>query len=145
VEHVTEPLVRRFAVADTDAVVGLWERCGLVRPWNDPRKDIERKLQVQPELFLAAEADEAVIATAMAGYDGHRGWVYYLAVDPGSRHQGIGRLLMREVEHRLLAMGCPKVNLLVRSDNEQALAFYERLGYRPDASAGLGKRLIPDD
>ena len=73
---MTEPLVRPFALVDTDGVVGLWERCGLVRPWNDPRKDIERMLQVQPELFLVAEAEDAVIPTAMAGYDGHRGWVW---------------------------------------------------------------------
>ncbi len=142
---MAEPLIRAFRAEETDAVVALWERCGLTRAWNDPRKDIERKLRMQPELFLVADQDGAVIGSAMAGYDGHRGWVYYLAVEPALQGRGIGRLLMDEVERLLLELGCPKINLLVRSTNEQALAFYERLGYRPDASSSLGKRLIPDD
>ena len=100
---------------------------------------------MQPELFLVADQDAVVMGTAMAGYDGHRGWVYYLAVEPAVQGRGIGRSLMGEVERLLLDLGCPKVNLLVRSTNEQAVAFYERLGYRPDASLSLGKRLIPDD
>jgi ribosomal protein S18 acetylase RimI-like enzyme len=140
-----EAHIRRFRIEDTEPVVALWERCGLIRPWNDPRKDIERKLRVQPELFLVAEAHDAVVGSAMAGYDGHRGWVYYLAVEPDRRRQRVGAALMSEVEGRLLAMGCPKINLLVRSGNEPALAFYRGLGFVPDASASLGKRLIPDD
>ena len=140
-----DALVRPFRIDDTEPVVALWERCGLVRPWNDPRKDIERKLRVQPELFLVAEGGGAVIGSAMAGYDGHRGWVYYLAVEPTLRRGGIGRALMADVEVRLLALGCPKINLLIRSGNEEALAFYGRLGFTLDASASLGKRLVPDD
>ncbi len=142
---MAEPLIRAFRAEETDAVVALWERCGLTRAWNDPRRDIERKLRMQPELFLVAEQAGAIVASAMSGYDGHRGWVYYLAVEPALQGRGIGRLLMDEVERLLLELGCPKINLLVRSTNEQALAFYERLGYRPDASSSLGKRLIPDD
>ena len=142
---MTEAVLRPFRVEETDIVVALWERCGLTRPWNDPRKDVERKLRMQPELFLVAETDGGVVGTAMAGYDGHRGWVYYLAVQPDLQGRGIGRLLMAEVERLLLGLGCPKVNLLVRSTNDRAVAFYERIGYRPDASLSLGKRLIPDD
>lgn len=79
--------IRTFRAGDTEAVVALWEVCGLVRPWNDPRKDIGRKLTVQPELFLVAEDEGAVVGSAMAGFDGHRGWVNYLAVDPGHRQR----------------------------------------------------------
>jgi len=137
-------LIRPFVPSDTEAVVALWQACGLTRPWNDPRKDIERKLAVQPELFLVGEREGEPVATAMAGYDGHRGWVYYVAVAPALQRTGAGRELMAEVERRLLAAGCPKVNIQIRSDNGPASAFYERLGYVPDGATGMGKRLIPD-
>ena len=138
-------LVRPFADGDEDAVVALWQAAGLTRPWNDPRRDIARKKQVQRELFLVAEDDGTVVGTAMAGYDGHRGWVYYLAVAPGRQGGGLGRMLMTEAEARLLALGCPKVNVQIRSGNEAVAAFYDRLGYVADAATGLGKRLVPDD
>jgi ribosomal protein S18 acetylase RimI-like enzyme len=137
--------VRAFADADEDAVVALWRACGLTRTWNDPHADIARKKRVQRELFLVAEEDGLLRATAMAGYDGHRGWVYYLAVAPEAQGSGLGRLLMAEVEQRLLALGCPKVNVQIRAGNEGVAAFYDRLGYAPDGATGLGKRLIPDD
>ncbi len=137
-------LVRPFALADQAAVVALWQACGLTRPWNDPRKDIARKLTEQPELFLVGTVDDAVMASVMAGYDGHRGWVYYLAVDAAHRGAGHGRTLMREVERLLLARGCPKLNLLVRTTNTQVLDFYRALGYAPDDAVPLGRRLIPD-
>ena len=137
-------LIRAFQPGDGDAVVALWERCGLTRPWNDPRKDIARKLAVQPELFLVGEAGGAVIASVMAGYEGHRGWVNYLAVAPEHRGRGYGRTLMQEVEARLRELGCPKLNMQVRSANAAAMAFYRRLGYAPDEAVALGKRLIPD-
>lgn len=136
--------VRPFAAADEEQVVALWHACGLVRPWNDPHRDIARKLLVQPELFLVAD-DGAVAATAMAGYDGHRGHVYYVAVRQSLQGSGLGRHMMAEVEARLLALGCPKVAVQVRAGNEAVIAFYEQLGYGPDEAAGLGKRLIPDD
>jgi ribosomal protein S18 acetylase RimI-like enzyme len=137
--------IRPFLREDTEPVVELWHRCGLTRPWNDPRRDIERKLTVQPELFLVVERDDAVVATAMAGYDGHRGWVYYVAVEPALQGSGIGRALMIEVETRLLALGCPKVNVQVRGGNEPVAAFYARLGYAEDVATGFGKRLIADE
>jgi ribosomal protein S18 acetylase RimI-like enzyme len=141
--------VRAYAPPDEAAVVTLWRACDLVRPWNDPRKDIARKLLVQPELFLVAEMTVAgqapqLVGTAMSGYDGHRGWLYYLAVAPGLQRMSIGRRLVAEVEQRLLAMGCPKINLLVRDTNTAVKAFYAKLGYTVDASTSLGKRLIPD-
>lgn len=137
-------LVRPFVDADEDAVVAVWESAGLTRPWNDPHRDIARKKQVQRDLFLVAEDAGAVIGTAMAGYDGHRGWVYYLAVAPDRQGDGLGRALMAEAERRLLALGCPKVNVQIRSGNDAVAGFYDRLGYAPDGVTGLGKRLILD-
>ncbi len=136
--------IRIFVPADTEAVVALWEACGLVRPWNDPRRDIERKLTVQPELFLVAVDGDEIVGAGMAGFDGHRGWVNYLAVASDRRGAGIGRRLMAEFEQRLEALGCPKVNLQVRTGNEDVLAFYRALGYGVDDVVSLGKRLIPD-
>ncbi|WP_434770193.1 GNAT family N-acetyltransferase [Curtobacterium flaccumfaciens] len=157
--------IRPFRTEDTDAVVALWESCGLVRPWNDPRRDIARKLTVQPELFLVAEPDATdgddtdtdthtdtdtdtaearVVAAGMAGFDGHRGWVNYLAVRPDLQGSGLGRTLMAEFERLLTDLGCPKLNLQVRAGNEQVLGFYASLGYTDDRTVSLGKRLIPD-
>ncbi|MBM3368939.1 MAG: GNAT family acetyltransferase [Betaproteobacteria bacterium] len=136
--------IRSYRAADEEAIIALWEACGLTRPWNDPRKDIARKLTEQPELFLVGTVAGETVATAMAGYDGHRGWVYYLAVAPGHRRQAFGRTLMREVECLLLARGCPKINLQVRTNNAEVLAFYRKLGYAVDDTVSLGRRLIPD-
>jgi ribosomal protein S18 acetylase RimI-like enzyme len=138
-------LIREFQDGDADEVVALWEAAGLVRPWNDPHRDIERKKAVQRDLFLVAVEGDSILGGGMAGYDGHRGWVNYLAVRPDARQAGIGRALMADFESRLLALGCPKVNLQVRAGNDEVLAFYARLGYTEDAVVSLGKRLIPDD
>lgn len=137
--------IRTFSIDDTEAVVALWHAAGLTRPWNDPHRDIERKLAVQPDLFLVAEADGAIVGSVIAGYDGHRGWLYYLAADPHRRGRGIGRALVAEAEARLLALGCPKVQLMVRPDNAAARGFYEALGYETFETWNTGKRLIPDD
>ncbi len=136
--------IRTFAVTDTDAAVALWHATGLTRPWNDPHRDIERKLQVQPELFLVATDGDVLIGTVMAGYDGHRGWLYYLASLPDRRGEGIARALVAEAESRLLAMGCPKVQLMVRPENEAARGLYAALGYEPFDTWATGKRLIAD-
>jgi ribosomal protein S18 acetylase RimI-like enzyme len=137
--------IREFADADEERVVALWERCGLLRPWNDPRKDIARKKRVQRELFLVAEQGGEIVGAVMGGYDGHRGWVYYLAVDESLRRGGLGRRLMDEVETRLRGLGCPKLNLQVRNDNPGALGFYEKIGFRRDETVSLGKRLESDE
>ena len=142
--HAATMLIRPFDEPDGPAVVALWQACGLTRPWNDPARDIARKLAVQRDLFLVGIHDGVLMASAMAGYDGHRGWVNYLAVHPDWRRQGHGEALMREVERRLLALGCPKLNLQVRSSNTQVLDFYRALGYLQDDVVSLGKRLISD-
>lgn len=136
--------IRPFERRDTDAVVALWQARGLTRPWNDPIKDIERKLMVQPELFLVGELDGAVVATAMGGYDGHRGSVYYLASAEEHAGKGFGAALLAELERLLAAIGCPKINLLVRGENDGVLKFYDHLGYERHDSLSLGRRLIED-
>jgi ribosomal protein S18 acetylase RimI-like enzyme len=136
--------IRAFHAADESAVVALWDACRLTRPWNDPHKDIARKLAVQPELFLVGVVDQAVVASVMAGYEGHRGWMNYLAVAPHCRGRGYGRALVEHVERLLLERGSPKINLQVRASNPAAVAFYRRLGYAQDESISLGKRLIVD-
>jgi len=136
--------IRPYQEADEEAVVALWHACGLVRPWNDPYKDIARKLTVQRELFLVGQLEGRVVASVMAGYEGHRGWVNYLAVSPALRGRGYGAMLMKQVEAKFLEFGCPKVSLLVRAGNAPVLEFYRRLGYAADEALALGKRLIPD-
>ncbi|HVZ64889.1 MAG TPA: GNAT family acetyltransferase [Lacunisphaera sp.] len=139
-----EDTVRAFRPKDEAAVVALWAACGLTRPWNDPHKDIARKVKVNPELFLVAEAGGRIVGTVMAGYEGHRGWINYLAVDTPRRRGGLGRRLMDEAERLLRAAGCPKINLQVRTDNAAAIAFYERIGFKRDAVVSFGKRLEQD-
>lgn len=136
--------IRPFQPADEDQVVALWERCNLTRPWNDPRKDIRRKLAVRPDLFLVGELDGVIVGTVMTGYDGHRGWVNYLGVDPASRRRGLGRALMIEAERLLREAGCPKINLQVRASNAEAIEFYRRIGFAVDDVVSLGKRLEHD-
>ena len=136
--------IRAYQSADEAAIVALWKECGLTRPWNDPHRDIARKLTEQPELFLVGTLGNEIVASAMVGFDGHRGWVYYLAVAERHRKRSFGRVLMQEAERLLIERGCPKLNLLVRSSNAGVIEFYRRLGYVRDEAVSLGKRLIPD-
>lgn len=137
-------LIRPFREADRAAVIDLWVRCHLVVPWNDPDLDISRKLRVRPEWFLVGDSVGRVIATLMVGYEGHRGWLNYLAVDPDFRRQGIGRLLVLRAEAILREAGCPKICLQVRTANDAALEFYRALDFSRDDVIGLGKRLVDD-
>ena len=134
-------VIRPFVATDETSVVALWEHCGLTRPWNDPRKDICKKLAVRPDLFLVGTLDGVVVASVMAGYEGHRGWINYLAVAPEHQGKGLGRAMMAEAERLLRAAGCPKINLQVRSTNAKVIEFYRRLGYTVDDVVSLGKRL----
>ena len=138
-------IIRPYADADQAQVVALWQICELTRPWNDPVKDIARKQQVRPEWFLVGELDGQVIASVMFGYEGHRGWMNYLAVAPQYQSKGYAQALIETGEALLLAAGCPKISLQVRSSNAKVIAFYQSLGYAQDDAISLGKRLIPDN
>jgi ribosomal protein S18 acetylase RimI-like enzyme len=134
--------IQAYRNEDEAAVAALWRQAfAYTPPWNVPEEDIARKLAVQPELFFVAELGGQVVGTAMAGYDGHRGWVYYVAVSPSHQRQGIGTALMRRVEQALTAMGCPKLNLQVRAGSPEAVAFYRRLGYDVEERVSMSKRL----
>ena len=136
--------IRPFETLDEAHVVALWRLCGLTRPWNDPHRDIQRKLRDSPEWFLVGLLNGEIVASVMAGYDGHRGWLNYLAVGPAHRRQGCARAMVAAAELLLRQAGCPKVNLQVRADHADAVEFYRRLGYAVDEVVSLGKRLEPD-
>jgi ribosomal protein S18 acetylase RimI-like enzyme len=137
-------LCRPYRRDDREALVSLWRGCDLTRPWNDPYRDIERKLSVDADNLLVLEDGDRLIGSVMVGYDGHRGWINYLAVHPDHQWRGFGRLLMAEAEKRLQLLGCPKVNLQVRGSNQAAVEFYRRIGYTIDDVVSLGRRLIDD-
>ncbi len=136
--------IRAFDIADQAAVIELWQACALVVPWNDPVKDIARKLKVDADLFLVGESRGEIVATVMGGYEGHRGWINYLAVSPQHQRKGYGREIMEFVEQKIQLKGCPKINLQIRGTNTQAAAFYQAIGYDIENVIGLGKRLEPD-
>ena len=136
--------IRAYLESDEEAVIALWSKCGLVVAHNDPGKDIARKLEVGRDLFLVGVENGEVMATVMGGYDGHRGWVNYLAVCPNHRLKSYGTLLMRAIEKLLMERGCSKLNLQIRRSNEAIIDFYNSIGYAEDAVVSMGKRLIPD-
>lgn len=136
--------IRPYHPEDRSAVIALWDACGLLAPQNDPEKDIARKLAVQPEGFLVGMIDGRPVATCMAGYDGHRGWINYLAVSPAHRRKGRARQMLAAAETWLRAAGCPKINLQVRSANTGAMAFYRAIGFIEDDVQSFGKRLEKD-
>ena len=133
--------IRSYQAADESAVIDLWHRCNLVVPQNDPKKDIKMKLKVQPELFFVGVISSRIVSTVMSGYDGHRGWLYYLAVDPDFQQNGIGRRMVEKAEKELRKLGCRKINLQVRNSNKSMIAFYEHIGFGNDDVLGMGKKL----
>ena len=137
-------IIRQYHAEDRDGVIDLWTQCGLVVPQNDPDRDIERKLKVNPEWFLVGELKGHIVATCMAGYEGHRGWINYLAVAPRYRRRGFGTQLMQEVERILRWAGCPKINLQIRTSNTDVIEFYKAIGYSIDDVVSMGKRLEQD-
>jgi ribosomal protein S18 acetylase RimI-like enzyme len=137
--------IRPFQPQDTEAVISLWRQCDLVRPWNDPHKDIQRKLRVRPDLFLVGVLEGRVVACVMVGYEGHRGWLNYLAVAPEHQRRGLARAIVAEAERLLREAGCPKINLQIRTSNHGVIEFYRHLGYATDDVASMGKRLQHDD
>jgi ribosomal protein S18 acetylase RimI-like enzyme len=134
--------IRTFTASDQDNIVDLWRIVfPEAPPHNDPTLDIHRKLAIQPDLFLVALQGEDLVGTCMGGFDGHRGWVYLVAAKPEFRRQGIASNLMRELEARLLDLGCPKLNLQVRDTTPEAVLFYENLGYSIEKRTSMGKLL----
>ena len=115
--------IRQFVPNDTNRVIFIWEQCDLVRNWNNPNFDIRRKLNFQKELFFVGLLNDEIIATAMFGYDGHRGWLNYFAVLPNFQKRGFGKQLMTFGEMALIERGCPKLNLQIRNDNTKAINF----------------------
>ncbi len=136
--------IRPYTQSDQSSLVALWHATGVATPQNDSSKDIQRKLAVDPDLLLVAESEGQIVGSVMGGYEGHRGWVNYLAVSPKFQRRGIASHLMNEIEAALLKRGCPKINLQVRNSNHSALGFYAALGYLDDNVVSLGKRLIVD-
>lgn len=136
--------IRPFQTQDEAAVVSLWQRCDLIRPQNNPLKDIRRKLEVRPDLFLVGVLDGRIVACVMAGYEGHRGWLNYLAVDPEHQRHGLAQAIVAEAERLLREAGCPKINLQIRTSNHGVIEFYRRLGYAVDDVVSMGKRLEHD-
>jgi ribosomal protein S18 acetylase RimI-like enzyme len=123
------------------AVIELWERCGLVCPQNDPAKDVEEKMRFQPKLFFIAIIGEEVVGSVMAGYEGHRGWLNYLAITPKYQRKGYGKKMVEKAISELSKLGCPKVNLQVRKNNMLAMEFYKHIGFKEDEVLSFGKRL----
>lgn len=136
--------IRVFRQEDFEEVITLWERCDLLRPWNDPEMDIERKLHHDADLFLVAEVGGEIVGSLMGGYDGHRGSAYYLGVHPEFRGRGIANALLNRLEKKLIARGCPKIHIMVREENDMVIGLYEKLDYEHQDTILLGKRLIED-
>jgi ribosomal protein S18 acetylase RimI-like enzyme len=126
---------------DAPAVIALWHDCALTRPWNDPQADFTLALETSGSTILLARDGDAIIGSVMVGFDGHRGWVYYLAVAPVVQRGGVGRALMQAAEDWLVSRGAPKIQLMLRDDNAAARGFYAALGYDVQPVITLGKRL----
>ena len=133
--------IAEIADSDVEAVITLWQRCGLTRPWNDPASDIALARRNANSTILVGRADGAIVATAMVGHDGHRGWVYYVAVDPAAQGKGHGRTIMDAAEAWLRERGVAKLMLMVRQENARVQAFYEQLGYETQPRAIYAKWL----
>jgi ribosomal protein S18 acetylase RimI-like enzyme len=137
--------IRPYLPGDENDVIELWRKCELTKPWNNPKQDIERKLKVNPELFLVGLLENKVVATVMGGYDGHRGWIHYLAVDPGYQRRRLGRQMMKTIEDKILVMGCPKINLQIRAENTGVIEFYNNVGFKIEDRVSMRKRLVDDE
>ena len=136
-----EPAIETATGADAGAVIALWQACGLTRPWNDPQADFALALATPTSTILILRDGDRIVASVMAGFDGHRGWVYYLAVDPAGQRRGLGRQMMAAAEAWLREQGSPKIQLMVRGDNLAATAFYRALGYEVQDVVTIGRRL----
>jgi ribosomal protein S18 acetylase RimI-like enzyme len=131
--------IRPFVIEDTDAVLEVWNRAGLAGPEWSPRAEIQKKLRHSPDSFFVGVLDGKVVATVMVGYDGHRGWIYTLAVRPDTQRKGVGRRMMEHAESWLRQQGCPKVKLQVEPSRSEVVGFYKKLGYEAQELVSMGK------
>jgi ribosomal protein S18 acetylase RimI-like enzyme len=136
--------IRAYRPGDATEVIDLWGECGLIVPWNNPQTDIDRKIADSPHLFFVGELENELVASCMAGYDGHRGWIYFMAVRNSLQRMGLATRLVNHVEEELIQLGCPKVELMVRKTNDRVISFYKSIGFDPDPVIVLSKRLIED-
>jgi len=137
--------IRTFRPDDATEVIDLWRECGLIVPWNNPQADIDRKYADSAQMFFVAELERELVASCMAGYDGHRGWIYFLAVKNSKQRKGYASALVTHVEAELVKLGCPKVELMVRKTNNEVISFYKSIGFDPEPVIVLSKRLIEDE
>ena len=137
-------VIDQYSSDDEADMIGLWQECGLVVPWNNPLSDIARKMEDSPELFFSGKIDKRLVASCMAGYDGHRGWIYFLAVAKSQQRTGLAAKLVAHVEAKLIELGCAKLELMVRDTNCEVIAFYEAIGFGLDPVRVLSKRLSDD-
>jgi ribosomal protein S18 acetylase RimI-like enzyme len=137
--------IRAFRPDDATDVIDLWRECGLIVPWNNPQTDIDRKYADSAQMFFVGELENELVASCMAGYDGHRGWIYFLAVKGSQRRKKLASMLVRYAEAELVKLGCPKVELMVRKTNNKVISFYKSIGFDPDPVIVLSRRLIEDE
>ena len=136
--------IRPYEEHDELDVIKLWKSCNLVVSQNDPKKDIAMKIKFQPALFLMGIINNRIVSTVMVGYEGHRGWINYLAVSPEGRFKSIGSIMMEKAEEELRKLGCQKINLQIRASNKSAISFYKSIGFSNDNVISMGKRLVGD-
>jgi ribosomal protein S18 acetylase RimI-like enzyme len=137
-------IIRHYKTGDEKDVIELWEQCGLVAPQNNPKRDIERKLKVNPGWFLVGELKGKIVSTCMVGYEGHRGWINYLVVSGRYQRRGFASQIMSKAEKILRDAGCPKINIQIRTSNTDVIEFYKAIGFKKDDVLSMGKRLVQD-
>ncbi len=133
-------IISAFQMDDQDEVIALWGRCGLLTAKNDPTLDIKRKMDHSPDLFLVGRINDRIMATVWGGFEGRRGWINNLCVEPRAQHMGYGGEIVAAMEEKLFALGAPKINLQIRHSNKQAISFYESIGYADDQVFSMAKR-----
>ena len=133
--------IRNYNAKYEKDVITLWKCCNLLVPQNDPKLDIKEKMNFQPALFFIGLVNNKLVSSIMIGYDGHRGWINYLAVHPNYQRKGFGTTMMDFATNKLLSLGCQKINVQVRKSNSSAMKFYNKIGFKDDEVIGLGKRI----
>lgn len=142
---MSEFSIRIFREEDKQTVIEMWHLCNLISEANNPELDIERKRKEDGSLFFVGEYNGSPVATCMAGYDGHRGWLYYLAVHPDYQKRHFGKMIVKHAEEALKSTGCPKIDLMIRNTNRKTIKFYEKVGYVHEPVIVMGKRLTVDE